>query len=191
MIRYAAAALATNPEKTARARGEYLRTHFKNMREVAAALTGLKLTKAYTYLSDVSDHKQVIPFRRFAGGVGRASQAKQFKATQGRWPEKSVKFITRLLKNAESNADAKSLELEDLYIKNIGVQQAPKTRRRTYRAHGRINPYQGHPCHVEIILGVSAEEVERSKDKDAVGVSSLSSLNRRQVARRRIEAARA
>ncbi|KAG1788129.1 ribosomal protein L22/L17 [Suillus plorans] len=191
MLRYAAAALATNPEKTARARGEYLRTHFKNMREVAAALTGLKLTKAYTYLSDVSDHKQVIPFRRFAGGVGRASQAKQFKATQGRWPEKSVKFITRLLKNAESNADAKSLELEDLYIKNIGVQQAPKTRRRTYRAHGRINPYQGHPCHVEIILGVSAEEVERSKDKDAVGVSSLSSLNRRQVARRRIEAARA
>jgi ribosomal protein L22 len=85
----------------ARARGEYLRTHFKNMREVAAALTGqclshgngdninpmidsgLKLTKAYTYLSDVSDHKQIIPFRRFAGGVGRASQAKQFKATQG------------------------------------------------------------------------------------------------------------
>jgi ribosomal protein L22 len=43
----------------------------------------------------------------------------------GRWPEKSVKFITRLLKNAESNADAKSLELESLVIKNIVVQQAP------------------------------------------------------------------
>ena len=84
-----------------RARGEYLRTHFKNMREVGAALTGgtfavasspheylsmhtgLKLTKAYAYLSNVKEHKQVIPFRRFNGGVGRASQAKQFKATQG------------------------------------------------------------------------------------------------------------
>jgi len=44
---------------------------------------GLKLAKAYTYLSDVSDHKQIIPFRRFSGGVGRASQAKQFKTTQG------------------------------------------------------------------------------------------------------------
>ena len=71
------------------------------MREVAAALTGafslnlasrgshticilgLKLTKAYSYLSDVSDHKQIIPFRRFAGGIGRASQAKQFKTTKG------------------------------------------------------------------------------------------------------------
>jgi len=187
MVRYAGAVHATNPEKTSRARGEYLRTHFKNMREVAAALTGLKLTKAYSYLGDVQEHKQIIPFRRFAGGIGRASQAKQFKTTKGRWPEKSVKFILRLLKNAESNADAKSLELEDLFIKNIVVQQAPKTRRRTYRAHGRINPYQGHPCHIEIILGVSGEEVERNTDKDA---SKLVGLNRRQVARKRIEAVR-
>ena len=43
----------------------------------------------------------------------------------GRWPEKSVKFILRLLKNAESNADAKNIDLEDLFIKNIVVQQAP------------------------------------------------------------------
>ncbi|KAJ3479550.1 hypothetical protein NLI96_g8978 [Meripilus lineatus] len=160
------------------------------MREVAAALSGLKLTKAYTYLNDVTEHNQVIPFRRFSGGVGRASQAKQFKATQGRWPEKSVRFILRLLKNAESNADAKNIELEDLFIKNIVVQQAPKTRRRTYRAHGRINPYQGHPCHVEVILSASDSEVERSKDKDTVATSSLTGLNRRQVARKRIEAAR-
>ncbi|KAF8231749.1 ribosomal protein L22 [Tricholoma matsutake] len=189
MVRYASAALAANPEKTSRARGEYLRTHFKNMREVAAAITGLKLVKAYAYLGDVKEHKRVIPFRRFAGGVGRASQAKEFKATQGRWPEKSVKFILRLLKNAESNADAKNLDLEDLFIKNIVVQQAPKTRRRTYRAHGRINPYQGHPTHVEIILSASDVEVEKSTDKSPV--LSLTGLNRRQVARRRIEASRA
>jgi len=188
MVRYAAAALATNPETTARARGEYLRTHFKNMREVAAALTGMKLTKAYTYLADVKEHKQVIPFRRFSGGVGRASQAKQFKATQGRWPEKSVKFMLRLLKNAESNADAKNIELEDLVIKSIGFQQAPKTRRRTYRAHGRINPYQGHPTHVEIILAAGDVEVEKATDKVA---TSFAGLHRRQVARKRIEAARA
>ena len=105
---------------------------------------GMKLSKAYAYLGDVKDHKRVIPFRRFSGGVGRASQAKEFKATQGalqctlivpyninysvslgRWPEKSVKFISRLLKNAESNADAKGIDVEDLTIKNIVVQQAP------------------------------------------------------------------
>lgn len=41
------------------------------------------MTKAYTYLGDVQEHKQVVPFTRFNGGVGRASQAKQFGRTQG------------------------------------------------------------------------------------------------------------
>ena len=75
----------------------------------------------------------------------------------------------------------------DLLITRSGQ----KTRRRTYRAHGRINPYQGHPCHVEVILSVGDEEVERSKDLDGVEKSGLIGLNRRQVARKRIEAARA
>ena len=56
----------------------------------------------------------------------------------GRWPEKSVRFITSLLKNAEANADAKDLAVDELVIRNIVVNQAPKTRRRTYRAHGRM-----------------------------------------------------
>ena len=33
--------------------------------------------------------------------------------------------MLRLLKNAESNADTKNIELEELYIKSIVVQQAP------------------------------------------------------------------
>ena len=49
----------------AKARGEYLRTHFQNMREVAAALTGMKLSKAYTYLAAVLEHDQVIPFPHY------------------------------------------------------------------------------------------------------------------------------
>jgi large subunit ribosomal protein L17e len=56
---------------------------YSRERLTAVAFIGLKLTKAYTYLGDVKEHKQVIPFRRFNGGVGRASQAKQFGATQG------------------------------------------------------------------------------------------------------------
>ncbi|CDZ97671.1 60s ribosomal protein l17 l23 [Phaffia rhodozyma] len=162
MVRYASALVAANPEKTSKSRGEYLRTHFKNMREVAAVLSGMKLTKAYTYLADVQEHKQVIPFRRYAGGIGRASQAKQFGTTKGRWPEKSVRFILRLLKNAESNAEAKEISAEELVIKNIVVQQAPKTHRRTFRAHGRINPYKGHPCHIEVVLATPDVEVAKA-----------------------------
>lgn len=119
-----------------------------------STVTGMNLKKAFGYLDDVLDHKQVVPFRRFAGSIGRTGQAKQFGTTKGewldagairthltsigRWPEKSVKYITRLLKNAEANADAKDLTLDELIIKNIVVEQAPKTRRRTFRAHGRM-----------------------------------------------------
>lgn len=47
--------------------------------------TGMPLSKAYTYLADVKEKKQIIPFRRHAGGIGRAAQAKQFKTTKGEW----------------------------------------------------------------------------------------------------------
>ena len=66
-------------------------------------------------------------------------QAKQWGTTQGRWPQKSAEFLLQLLKNAESNADIRGLEADRLVIEHIQVNRAPKMRRRTYRAHGRIN----------------------------------------------------
>ncbi|ETS60445.1 hypothetical protein PaG_05657 [Moesziomyces aphidis] len=184
-------------EKTAKSRGEYLRVHFKNTRETAAAVNGLKLQKAYAYLGNVVEKKQCIPFRRFNGGVGRTQQAKEFKTTQvvwdcsamadsRRWPVKSVKFLLALLKNAESNAEAKGLDTEELVIRNIVIQQAPKTRRRTYRAHGRINPYEGHPIHAEILLAEPAAQVPKAASSDLTV-----RLNKRQLAQKRITAARA
>jgi large subunit ribosomal protein L17e len=99
----------------------------------------MKLKDAYKYLKAVEEHKRCIPFRRFKGGVGRTAQAKEFGVTQGRWPVKSVKFVLDLLKNAEANAVSKGLDAEKMIIKHVQVNQAPKQRRRTYRAHGRIN----------------------------------------------------
>nr|CDI57027.1 probable RPL17A-ribosomal protein L17.e [Melanopsichium pennsylvanicum 4] len=172
-------------EKTAKSRGQYLRVHFKNTRETAAAVNGMKLQKAYAYLGNVVEKKQCIPFRRFNGGVGRTQQAKEFKTTQGRWPVKSVKFLLALLKNAEANAEAKGLETEELVIRNIVIQQAPKTRRRTYRAHGRINPYEGHPIHAEILLSEPAAQVPKADSSDLTV-----RLNKRQIAQKRVAAAR-
>jgi large subunit ribosomal protein L17e len=62
-----------------------------------------------------------------------------FAHRQVRWPEKSCRYILDLLKNAESNAVAKKLDINKLRIVHIQVQRAPKQRRRMYRAHGRIN----------------------------------------------------
>ncbi|KAF9677796.1 hypothetical protein SADUNF_Sadunf08G0144800 [Salix dunnii] len=148
-----------NPTKSCKARGDGLRVHFKNTRETAFSLRKLPLAKAKRYLEDVLAHKQAIPFRRFCGGVGRTAQAKNRHSNgQGRWPAKSARFILDLLKNAESNAEVKGLDVDALYISHIQVNQAQKQRRRTYRAHGRINRT---PCHIELVLSEKEEPVKK------------------------------
>ena len=92
------------------ARGSDMRVHFKNTRESAMAIRQMTLIKAKKYLEDVLDHKRVIPFHRFCGGVGRTAQAKNEGQTtaQGRWPKKSVELLLGLLRNAESNAEVRA-----------------------------------------------------------------------------------
>ncbi|ORZ37243.1 ribosomal protein L22/L17 [Catenaria anguillulae PL171] len=126
----------------------------------------MNLKKAVAFLNDVKEHKRAVPFRRFNGGVGRTAQANEWNTTQARWPVKSAEFLLDLLKNAEANAKAKELDADNLVIKHIQVQQAPKMRRRTYRAHGRINPYQSHPCHIELIVAeADSQEVDTKAPK--------------------------
>ncbi|OIW00637.1 hypothetical protein TanjilG_09118 [Lupinus angustifolius] len=138
---------------------------FENTRETAFSIRKLPLVKAKRYLEDVLAHKQAIPFRRFCRGVGRTAQAKNRHSNgQGRWPVKSAKFILDLLKNAESNAEVKGLDVDALYISHIQVNQAQRQRRRTYRAHGRINPYMSSPCHIELILSEKEEPVKKEPE---------------------------
>lgn len=138
-----------NPAKSCKARGSNLRVHFKvcvyclftykqstctaslktyldfsclqNTYETAMAIRKLPLRRAVRYLKNVVDKKECIPFRRFNGGVGRCAQAKQFGTTQGRWPKKSAEFLLQLLRNAESNADYKGLDVDRLVIDHIQV----------------------------------------------------------------------
>merc|ERR1712019_181689 len=154
--------------RTVKARASDLRVHFKNTRETAMAIRGLSLRRSQRFLKDVIAHKQAVVFHRFCGGVGRHAMAKATKGqTQCRWPEKSCRFLLDLLQNAESNAEAKNLNMDNLFIEHIMVNAAQKQRRRTYRAHGRINPFMSNPCHVEVILTEAEEAVARPGDLDA------------------------
>jgi len=166
MVKYARE--PTNATKSAKARGSDLRVHFKNTREGAMAIKKMGLYQAKQYLEDVLEHKRVIVFRRFCGGVGRTAQAKNEGSTngQGRWPKKTVKVLLDLLRNAESNAEVKGLDIDNLYVSHIQVNQAQKGRRRTYRAHGRINAYMSSPCHVELTLSEKEAPVQK-QDKAA------------------------
>ncbi|KAF2274671.1 60S ribosomal protein L17 [Westerdykella ornata] len=184
MVRYAATHI--DNAKSARARGSYLRVSFKNTRETAQAINGWKLERALAYLGNVLEKKEAVPMRRYAGSTGRCAQGKQFGVSKARWPVKSAEFLLGLLKNAEANADTKGLDTSNLIVKHIQVNQAPKQRRRTYRAHGRINPYMSNPCHIELILAEGEEVVKKEQAVEAV---RLSSRQRGARARRAITAA--
>lgn len=127
------------------------------------AIRGLSLRRAIKYMNDVLAHKDAIPFRRFTGKIGRHAQGKLHKAVQVGWPKKSAEYVLQLLHNAKANADVsfliflvvfffffwmivdrlsfqvKGLDENALHVAHVQVNQAQKQRRRTYRAHGRIN----------------------------------------------------
>merc|ERR1712018_971927 len=130
------------------------------------AIKKMPLHRATTYLKNVIVQKEIIPFRRFMGGVGRHAQAKVHGTSQGRWPVKSAEFLLHLLKNAESNAEYKGLDAGHLVVDHIQVNRAPKMRRRTYRAHGRINPYMSSPCHIEMILVEREQAIAKPEEEE-------------------------
>merc|ERR1712080_172696 len=119
-----------------------------------------------------------IPFRRFMGGVGRHAQVKVHGTSQGRWPKKSAEFLLHLLKNAESNAEYKGLDADHLVVDHIQLNRAPYMRRRTYRAHGRINLYMSSPCHIELILSEKEQVVPRQEEEVEVKKVSKKKLAR-------------
>merc|ERR1712173_22753 len=164
MVKYSWEPKDEDESRTCKARIPYLRAHFKNTHECARAIKGMTLQRAQTFLKNVIEKKEIVPFRRFNGGIGRHAQCKVWGTTQGRWPLKSAQMLLGLLHNAFSNGinkDIKGGEASRLYIKHIQVNAAPTMRRRTYRAHGRINPYLSSPCHVEVILATKDEIVPK------------------------------
>ncbi|GMG53362.1 unnamed protein product [Ambrosiozyma monospora] len=69
-------------------------------------------------------------------------------------------------------SQAKGLDVEKLIISHIQVNQAPKMRRRTFRAHGRINAYQSSPSHIELVLTEADAVVEKAKEEKKVRLNS-------------------
>merc|ERR1719261_655112 len=141
MVKYARE--SNDATKSCKARGTDLRVHFKNMRETAMNIKGRSLSDAQGFLNSVMKMERCVVFRRFCGGVGRTAQAKQEGST---------------------NAEVKGLDIDNLYITHIQVNRAIPQRRRTYRAHGRINPYMSSPSHVELMLEEKEEPVARAEE---------------------------
>ena len=162
MVRYSVE--PDNEEKTALTRGSSLRVHFKHCREVGHAIKGKNLQAAKSYLQGVLKHERAVPLLRYKGSRARHGVGAVEKAPGSivAFPTKAVNIFLDLLTNAEANAESKGLDTANVTIAHVQVNQAPKTRRRTFRAHGRIGAYMGHPCHIELMLTEKSAEVAKA-----------------------------
>ena len=156
-----------NESKVAKASGSHIRVHFKHCREIANAIKGKSVVQAKTYLENVLQYKDAIPFTKYTGGIGRHSAAKKYKTPGDKvaWPQKATKTFLDLLTNIASNSQAKGLDVSKVLLTHANCNQAPKMRRRTYRAHGRINAYMSCPAHIQIIGEEKNEEIVKEKEE--------------------------
>tara|TARA_B110001452_G_scaffold234911_2_gene213468 strand:+ start:211 stop:540 length:330 start_codon:yes stop_codon:yes gene_type:complete len=60
----------------------------------------------------------------------------------------------------------KGLDVDNLEIFHIQVNRAQQQRRRTYRAHGRTNPYMASPSHIELVLSEKDTKVKKADEEE-------------------------
>ena len=120
----------------------------KHAREVSVAIKGLTVEKARDYLQSVIEHKRSIPFRRFKNQVGHRTDP---GVMSGRYPEKAVTEVLKLLDNLESNAEYKGMDLDRLKIINATAQKGLIVERIIPRAQGRATAKNDVLTHLEIV----------------------------------------
>ena len=165
MVKYSAK--TDNGAKAAKAMGTHIRVHFKHCREIANAIKGKTVPAAKSYLQNVLLYKEAIPFTKYTAGIGRHAAAKQYKTPGDKvaWPQKATKTFLDLLTNIASNSEAKGLDVSKVFLTHANCNQAPKMRRRTYRAHGRINAYMSCPAHISLVGEEKSEEIVKEKEE--------------------------
>ena len=120
----------------------------KHTREIAVAIKGLTIEKARDYLQSVLTHKRSIPFKRFKNQVGHRTDP---GVMSGRYPEKAVSEVLKLLDNLESNAEYKGMDLDRLKIINATAQKGVIIQRIMPRAQGRATANNNVLTHLEIV----------------------------------------
>jgi large subunit ribosomal protein L22 len=139
-------------ERLAKAAGRDLRIKPKHAREICAVIKGMKVENAKTYLENVIQLKQSVPFRRYKKKMAHKKDLKEFKWYAGKYPQKAAARIYETLSAAESNAEYKGLDIESCRIIHAATHRSRIIKRYIQRAHGRSTPRNKHMSHVEIVI---------------------------------------
>ena len=143
----------TDAEKTSRALGKEMSVSPKHCREVCKMLTGMKVEDAKKYLEEVIELKRAVPYTRFKMYLNPKP-----KIGPGRYPKNAAKAILRVLQSAQSNAEYKGLDAENMRVKVAAAHRGRIQKSFMPRAQGRSTPWNEQTTNIEIIL----EEIEAS-----------------------------
>ena len=148
--RYAYDNKEVNENKIARAMARSLKVSPKHCVEICSAIRGMELSKAKEYLADVIEMKKPVAFKRHNKKVGHRKGLEGWPS--GRYPVKAATEILKVLENAESNAEYKGLDTENLIIEHISSHRGMVIQGATPRAFGRVTPFNTPTTHVQVVL---------------------------------------
>jgi len=143
----------TDPETTSRALGKECSVSPKHCREVCKMLKGMKVDDAKKYLKGVIDLEIAVPYTRF-----KMYANPKPKVGPGRYPKKAAKAILRVLDSAQSNAEYKGLESDNMRVKVAAAHRGRIEKSYMPRAQGRSTPWNEQTTNIEIVL----EEIKAS-----------------------------
>jgi large subunit ribosomal protein L22 len=144
-------AVQYDPATTAKAMAYEINVSPKHCIEILRQIRGMSTVRAKTFLQNVIDKKESVPFKRFARNVGHKRHQSGWGS--GRYPVKASKEILKLVKHAEANAEYKGLEPENMAIVHATSKKGRVIQGVMPRAMGRATAWNIETVTVEIVLG--------------------------------------
>ncbi|HID28137.1 MAG TPA: 50S ribosomal protein L22 [Methanosarcinales archaeon] len=142
--------IESDKDTSSRSMGYELHISPKHAREISNAIKGMGTSEARKYLEEVIALKRAIPFKRYNRNVGHRRGLKKWDA--GRYPQKAASFFLKILTNAESNAEYKGLDPENMRITHVATKKGRVIRGIMPRAMGRATAKNTETVTIEMIL---------------------------------------
>lgn len=143
-----------DPDVTAKAMGRELAIKPRDAIEVCNAIRDRPLEEVKDYLEAVIEKEQAVPVRRH---TGKKSVSHQKGTGPGKYPVKVSREILGVVEEAESNAEYKGLDTENLTVSHAACQRAGEIEGTRPRARGRATAWNQSLCHIEIVVEEEAE----------------------------------
>ncbi len=138
--------------KAAKAMGYEMPISFKHAVEICRIIRGKKIDEARKILEEVIEMKRPVPFKKYKKKVGHKKGLEKWYA--GRYPQKAAKYILKVLRNLEANAEYKGLDKDKLVIVHAQAQKGRVLKRYMPRAFGRATPRFQQLTTVEFVAEV-------------------------------------